>query len=248
MTTMKSTNPTNFDLIVVGAGIVGLAHAYTAAKRGLRVCVIERDAACVGASIRNFGFITVTGQGAGDTWRRAKRAREVWGEVAPQAGIAAVHHGLWLTAFRPKAMAVLEAFMATEMAEGCALLGLDEAASRAPGLQLAGAQGVEHLAEAVHGGDRHRAVEGVTNLFGDHHSYNSGAPPLEGLRHRVGSGVPHFVSDGENARPRFFGDRTGGAKGEGRGGRGHTCPGRDVGHRYCGTIATRFLPEHHWSR
>jgi glycine/D-amino acid oxidase-like deaminating enzyme len=62
---------TNFDLIVVGAGIVGLAHAYTAAKRGLSVCVVERDAACVGASIRNFGFITVTGQGAGDTWRRA---------------------------------------------------------------------------------------------------------------------------------------------------------------------------------
>ena len=26
-----------FDLIVVGAGIVGLAHAYTAAKRGLSV-------------------------------------------------------------------------------------------------------------------------------------------------------------------------------------------------------------------
>jgi len=135
-------NPEHFDLIVVGAGIVGLAHAYTAARRGLRVCVIERDAACVGASIRNFGFITVTGQGAGDTWRRARRAREVWGEVAPQAGIAAVHHGLWLTAFRHKAMAVLEAFMATEMAEGCALLGLDEAASRAPALQLAGAQGV----------------------------------------------------------------------------------------------------------
>ena len=65
----------SFDLIVVGAGIVGLAHAYTAARRGLRVCVVERDAACVGASIRNFGFITVTGQGAGDTWRRARRAR-----------------------------------------------------------------------------------------------------------------------------------------------------------------------------
>ncbi|RZL90689.1 MAG: TIGR03364 family FAD-dependent oxidoreductase [Variovorax sp.] len=139
---MKSTNPTNFDLIVVGAGIVGLAHAYTAAKRGLRVCVIERDAACVGASIRNFGFITVTGQGAGDTWRRAKRAREVWGEVAPRAGIAAVHHGLYLTAFRPQALKVLDEFMATEMGEGCELLDTAEAARRAPVLQLDGAQAV----------------------------------------------------------------------------------------------------------
>src|SRR3982751_2990509 len=121
--TMTSSDSTSaFDLIVVGAGVVGLANAYTAARRGLRVCVVERDAACVGASIRNFGFITVTGQGAGDTWRRARRAREVWGEVAPQAGIAAVHHGLYLTAFRPQALAVLEEFMSTEMAAGCELL------------------------------------------------------------------------------------------------------------------------------
>ena len=132
----------HFDLIVVGAGIVGLAHAYTAARRGLKVCVVERDAACVGASIRNFGFITVTGQGAGDTWRRARRAREIWGEVAPQAGIAALHHGLYLTAFRPKALAVLEEFMATPMAEACELLDIEEAARRAPVLQLDGAQGV----------------------------------------------------------------------------------------------------------
>ena len=62
----------SFDVIVVGAGIVGLAHAYEAARKGLKVCVVERDAACVSASIRNFGFVTVTGQGAGDTWRRAR--------------------------------------------------------------------------------------------------------------------------------------------------------------------------------
>ncbi|PZQ00545.1 MAG: TIGR03364 family FAD-dependent oxidoreductase [Variovorax paradoxus] len=136
-------NPsTHFDLVVVGAGIVGLAHAYTAAKRGLKVCVVERDAACVGASIRNFGFITVTGQGAGDTWRRARRAREVWGEVAPQAGIQAVHHGLYLTAFRPAAHTVLEAFLRTPMGAGCELLDTGEAARRAPALQLQGAQSV----------------------------------------------------------------------------------------------------------
>lgn len=141
---MTTSNPSesHFDLIVVGAGIVGLAHAYTAAKRGLKVCVVERDAACVGASIRNFGFITVTGQGAGDTWRRARRAREVWGDVAPQAGIAAVHHGLYLSAFRPLAHTVLEAFMRTEMADGCELLDTTEAARRAPALQLGGAQSV----------------------------------------------------------------------------------------------------------
>ena len=137
-----TSSETNFDLIVVGAGIVGLAHAYTAARKGLKVCVVERDAACVGASIRNFGFITVTGQGGGDTWRRARRAREVWGEVAPQAGIAALHHGLYLSAFRPQALKVLEEFMATSMREGCELLDIAEAVRRAPVMQLEGAQAV----------------------------------------------------------------------------------------------------------
>ena len=51
-----------FDLAIVGAGICGLAHALAATRRGLRVAVIERDAQANGASIRNFGFVTVTGQ------------------------------------------------------------------------------------------------------------------------------------------------------------------------------------------
>lgn len=127
------------DLIVVGAGIVGLAHAYTAAMRGLRVMVIERDHRCVGASIRNFGFITVTGQPAGATWRRARASREVWAEVAPQAGIAIEHRGLWLLARRPRAAAVLQAFMKTEMAEGNALHDAQEAAALAPMLRTEGA-------------------------------------------------------------------------------------------------------------
>ncbi|MFT3720517.1 TIGR03364 family FAD-dependent oxidoreductase [Pseudorhodoferax sp.] len=133
---------TSFDLIVVGAGIVGLAHAYVAAQRGLRVCVVERDAACVGASVRNFGFVTVTGQGAGDTHRRARRAREVWADVAPKAGIDVIHRGLYVTAFRPRAHAVLEEFMQTDMAAGCELLTPAQAAGRAPQLRLDAAQSV----------------------------------------------------------------------------------------------------------
>ena len=38
-----------YDLAVVGAGIVGLAHALAGARRGLRVVVIDRDARANGA-------------------------------------------------------------------------------------------------------------------------------------------------------------------------------------------------------
>lgn len=127
------------DVLIVGAGIVGLAHALAAARRGLRVTVVERDHRCVGASIRNFGFITVTGQGAGDTWRRARASRDIWATVAPQAGIAIEHRGLWLLARRPRAAAVLQAFMDTPMAEGNVLYDASEAAALAPMLQTEGA-------------------------------------------------------------------------------------------------------------
>jgi FAD dependent oxidoreductase TIGR03364 len=110
------------DIAIVGAGIVGLAHAYAAARLGKRVVVIEREARAIGASIRNFGFITVTGQERGAMWSRAKRSSQRWREVSAQAGIASLHDGLLMIAHRPEAASVLEAFMATEMGEACSLL------------------------------------------------------------------------------------------------------------------------------
>src|SRR5471032_349544 len=108
-----------FDVAVVGAGIVGLAHALAAAKAGKRVVVIDRDPRANGASIRNFGFITVTGQQRGDSWSLARRTRDVWAAVAPEAGIVLEQKGLIVTLRRPEAVAVAEAFLDTEMGEGC---------------------------------------------------------------------------------------------------------------------------------
>lgn len=123
---------TRYDIAVVGAGVVGLASALAAARRGLSVVVIDRDAQANGASIRNFGFVTVTGQPRGQVWARARRSRAVWDEIAAEAGIDVLQRGLWLPVRRPEAVAVLDAFMKTEMAEGCRLLSAVEARVRAP--------------------------------------------------------------------------------------------------------------------
>src|ERR1700730_13055855 len=118
----QSAVPGVFDLALVGAGIVGLSCARAAALKGLRVVVIDRDAQANGASVRNFGFITVTGQERGTVWNRARRTCAIWQEVAQQAGIPIVHRGLWMTTRRPEAVPLLEAFLGTEMGEGCELL------------------------------------------------------------------------------------------------------------------------------
>ncbi len=123
----------HFDLAIVGAGVVGLAHALAAARLGKRVLVIDRDTQANGASVRNFGFVTVTGQARGEVWRRARRSAQVWNEIARPAGIDVLQRGLTMVARRPEAKAVLEAFLATEMAEGCAWREAGDLSHRLPG-------------------------------------------------------------------------------------------------------------------
>jgi FAD dependent oxidoreductase TIGR03364 len=104
--------------------------------------VIDRDAQSNGASVRNFGFITVTGQERGTAWARARRSCAIWEEVAREAGISILQRGLWMTTRRQEAAAVLEAFARTEMGEGCRILGRAEAAVRCPELVGADVQAV----------------------------------------------------------------------------------------------------------
>ncbi len=133
-----------YDLAVVGAGICGLAHALAAARGGKRVVVIDRDAQANGASVRNFGFVTVTGQQEGECWRRAMRSRDVWAEVAPLAGIDVLQRGLLTVARRPEARTVLEEFCATDMGRDCRVLEPAEVAARYDGLRTGAIAGALH--------------------------------------------------------------------------------------------------------
>jgi FAD dependent oxidoreductase TIGR03364 len=129
-----SARAPRYDLAVVGAGILGLATALAAVRRQWKVVVIDRDAQANGASVRNFGFVTVSGQERGAMWRRARRGCEVWQEVASAADIPILHTGMWMCVRYPESLAVLEEYLATEMSEGCRLLSPAEARRRWPAL------------------------------------------------------------------------------------------------------------------
>ncbi|BBH16488.1 oxidase [Nocardioides baekrokdamisoli] len=103
------TTPGNPDLIIVGAGIVGLAHAYEAHRRGMKVMVLERDERAVGASVRNFGHVCTTGQ-SGQGLEYAREARERWLGLSDPAGFAVVQQGTVVVARTSDELAVLEEF------------------------------------------------------------------------------------------------------------------------------------------
>lgn len=103
-----------YDIAIVGAGIIGLSHAYAAAKRGLKVLVCERTDQPLGASIRNFGFGVITGQKEGEMLDLANQSRHIWSEWIAHANIHAKRNGSLLIARNQLESAVLEAFVANK--------------------------------------------------------------------------------------------------------------------------------------
>ncbi|QXI28246.1 TIGR03364 family FAD-dependent oxidoreductase [Pseudomonas vanderleydeniana] len=100
------------DILIVGAGILGLSHAYAAARRGLKVRVFERSATPLGASIRNFGQALVTGQPPGVMLDLARASREIWGHWSQQAGFELKRNGSYLFARSEAEEHLLETFCA----------------------------------------------------------------------------------------------------------------------------------------
>jgi D-hydroxyproline dehydrogenase subunit beta len=124
------TNSGRSDLVVVGAGIVGLAHAAAAAARGASVTVVERDARPVGASVRNFGHICVTAQ-SGRALNYAGVARQRWIELGAEAGFWVGQTGAVVVARATDEMAVLEE-LASERGDGVEVLDAAGVLARLP--------------------------------------------------------------------------------------------------------------------
>src|SRR5580704_17966008 len=100
------------DVAIVGAGILGLAHAYLAAKAGKSVIVIEKNRLASGASVRNFGMVWPIGQPAGAMLQLSLRSRELWREILDQARLPRRETGSLHVTYRAD-----EATVAQEFAE-----------------------------------------------------------------------------------------------------------------------------------
>jgi FAD dependent oxidoreductase TIGR03364 len=182
----------SFDLAVVGAGIVGLSVALAAVKKGKKVVVIERNARAIGASIRNFGFITISGQKQGDHWARARRARDVWAEVAEAAGIEVIHRGLVMPAYREEAETVLDAFLKTDMGEDCRRLTPAEALEHVPSIRAEGMRAALYSPHELRVESR-EAIPRIAAWLEEHHGvafhWGTAVQSVEGTKVQTSRGV-----------------------------------------------------------
>ncbi len=121
-----------YDVAVVGAGIVGLAHATLLAQEGLKVVVVERGHRALGASVRNFGMIWPIGQPPGEMREMALRSRETWLDVLAAAGIWHARVGSLHLAYHEDELAVLTEFVGRHPEYGARIVGPSETLQRSP--------------------------------------------------------------------------------------------------------------------
>lgn len=130
------------DLLVIGAGIVGAATAYLAARAGLSVTVLDRDAPGGGTSSRGEGNMLVSDKELGPELDLALYSGEVWRtelgglghlwELEPKGGVVVASTGQSLTALGALAERQRRAGIAAEPVDAADLGDLEP--HLAPGL------------------------------------------------------------------------------------------------------------------
>ena len=126
-------NLSKYELVIVGAGVVGMGAALAASKQGIKkILILDRHHACTGASIRNFGFITITGLRQKIMQQRSLRSRDIWLDIIKKANITINHRGLFLLAQHKESIPVLEEYLKIDPRSTVRLLTKKEMESQHP--------------------------------------------------------------------------------------------------------------------
>jgi FAD dependent oxidoreductase TIGR03364 len=137
----------DYDVVVIGAGILGVFHAYFARRRGLRTLLIERGDTPNGASVRNFGTIVPSAMTPGEWHRRAVETVAIYRDLAAHLPPFLQAGGTQYLALTPGELAVLTEFSRVGPPRGydCRLLDARQSVALNPSIHEAHCVGSLHF-------------------------------------------------------------------------------------------------------
>lgn len=137
--------PSSWDVIVVGAGVLGSFHAYFAALRGWRVLLLERGDWPGEASVRNFGTLMAGATAPGEWHRRGLESIAIYRQLAGQVPLDFRPCGSLYAVTTPTEATVVEEFAKIGSAHGyrCELIDPARAVALNPLLNL------EHVCQTL---------------------------------------------------------------------------------------------------
>lgn len=210
---LVSTPPRTPDLVVVGAGIIGLAHAVETVRRGLDVTIIDREHRAVGASVRNFGHACITAQDP-DLRDLAEDSRAGWLAVARTTGVPVLECGTLVVARDELEMAVVSELADDRGSEHVTLLDTRQVRERLGGLGGPDIVGGGHLPRDLRV-DPRTTVPGLAAWLADQ----------PGVEFRYATQVGGFSGDGAGVRVHT-------SRGDLCASAAVVCAGHDVGHLF----------------
>lgn len=143
--------PKHFDLIVVGAGVLGSFHAYHAAKKGWKVLLMEKDEKPADASVRNFGMIVPSGMATGEWKEYGRRSTEIYRSIQSSFDITLRANGSVYLASDNTETTLLEELAAINEKDGypCTLVSKEYCLLRYPGLRASYCQAGLNFPEEI---------------------------------------------------------------------------------------------------
>lgn len=129
-------NNNQYDLIVVGGGVLGTFHAYHALKKGLKVALLEKDGKPQGATVRNFGQVVPSGMST--KWQAyGRESLRIYKEIQAKFDISLRQEGSIYLASNNEEMQLLEELHEINKANSydSALLTKNQCLTKYPGLR-----------------------------------------------------------------------------------------------------------------
>lgn len=81
-----------FDILIIGGGVLGSFHAYHALNRGLKVALVEKDSMAQGATVRNFGQVVPSGMNL--KWQKfGRESLSIYTSIQEKFDISVRNHG-----------------------------------------------------------------------------------------------------------------------------------------------------------